>query len=191
MFGLNSADLMHKMHQQKATSVMREAERAQASLARRHETSNGNPAKAPTVLVRATVIIVLLLGLFVAAQQTFAEGPMHDPGGSDFFPEANLAYRMGHYYLISGEPDKALEWLTLAFEHMPDEVLQTVPMYQDWYWTLGEVQEAAGLYEEALVSYQQWLTLVGDDAAPWTVIYVQALEEQIPVLITEPYGAIR
>jgi len=44
------------------------------------------------------------------------------------------------------------------------------------YWFLGEAQEGAGLYDEALVSYQQFLNLVGDLAAPWTFAKVEALE---------------
>ena len=179
MFGLKSADLLHKLHQEKASQVLREAERSRLSHTRRDEPSS----KILNTPIRLTLIALLIVGLFAAAQQTFAQGPDLDPGGGDFFPEASLAYRMGHYYLVTGEPDKALEWLTQAFDNMPEEVLLTMPLYQDWYWTLGEAQEAAGLWQEALTSYQQWLMLAGDDAAPWAVAHAQALDEQAATIV--------
>lgn len=48
---------------------------------------------------------------------------------------------------------------------------------------LGEAQEAAGRIGEAYISYYTWLTLAGDDAAPWTVVKVQGLRAQLDALV--------
>ena len=48
---------------------------------------------------------------------------------------------------------------------------------------LGEAQEAAGSPEDALISYQHWLTLAGDEAAAWTVVKVQDLEAQLNAML--------
>ena len=62
---------------------------------------------------------------------------------------------------------------------MPEWAFTADSAYADLYWTLGEAQEQLGLYEDALANYRQFLALVGDDAAPWTVEWVQQLENRV------------
>jgi hypothetical protein len=47
------------------------------------------------------------------------------------------------------------------------------------FWTLGEAQEHLGLVEDTLANYHRFLELVGGDAAPWTVEWVQQLESRV------------
>jgi hypothetical protein len=68
---------------------------------------------------------------------------------------------------------------------MPSWAFEVEPGYADLYWTLGEALEGAGQYEEALVSYQQFHSLVGDDAADWTFVKVQELEAQLDAVLVE------
>ena len=134
-------------------------------------------------VMKGILIAVVLLTIFAGAQQAFAQGPepvRPDAGGPpEPFADAMRAYREGCYDLNHGDFDQAVERLTVAIEGIPEEVVARVPAYQDMYWTLGEAQEAAGLAEEALISYQHWLALAGDQAAPWTVVKVKALAVQL------------
>lgn len=138
-------------------------------------------------VVRVVLIVVAALALFAGARQVFAQGaePLRpDAGGPpEPFAEAMIAYRVGLYDLRHGDYDQAVERLSAAIEGIPEEVMACVPAYQDMYWVLGEAQEAAGLVEEALGSYQQWLVLAGDDAAPWTRVKVQELEDLLEAML--------
>jgi tetratricopeptide (TPR) repeat protein len=87
--------------------------------------------------------------------------------------------RLGYYYLVTGDYEQAVERLSEAVELMPEWAFTAEPAYADLYWTLGEAQEQLGLYEDALANYHQFLALVGDDAAPWTVEWVQQLESRV------------
>jgi hypothetical protein len=51
------------------------------------------------------------------------------------------------------------------------------------YWVLGEAQEGAGLYPEALASYRQYLALVGEHTAPWTVEKVHSLSIEVDMML--------
>jgi tetratricopeptide (TPR) repeat protein len=121
------------------------------------------------------VIVLVVLLLFAGYQRVFAQD-MVDPGKGEPFPDAMLAYRLGSYYLVSGDYEQAVAKLSQAVELMPKWAFTADSAYAHLYWTLGEAQEQLGLYEDALVNYRQFLALVGDDAAPWTVEWVQQLE---------------
>ena len=61
---------------------------------------------------------------------------------------------------------------------MPAEAFSALPQYSVMYWTLGQAQEAAGMPTAALVSYRQFLTLAGEEAAPWTFEKVEQLQAE-------------
>jgi cytochrome c-type biogenesis protein CcmH/NrfG len=178
------------------------AEHVQAEMRRkaeqRHQVSAARAAQQPVTeepgkqgpailrtkrVVRILLIVVAVVVLLVGAQQAFAGPPEPARPECDCIPEpfadAMRAYREGLYALNHGDPEQAVERLTVAIESIPAEVVARVPAYQDMYWVLGEAQEAAGLAEEALISYQYWLELAGDEAAPWTAVKVKALAMQL------------
>jgi tetratricopeptide (TPR) repeat protein len=168
--------------------------RAEADRYRLADGTRNSPAKngvaEPLILRHKWVIRVALIALVIAtvlvmAQQAFAQGPDkmrpwdggNDPGGKPI-----AAYREGRYYLNHGDYDMAIAKLTEAIEGLPEEVFQ-IPGYADMYWFLGEAQEGAGLYAEALVSYQHFLDLVGEWAAPWTIEKVEDLAVQVNAML--------
>lgn len=134
-------------------------------------------------LGRTLLIVAALLAVFVGAQQVFAQGAeprRADAGGPpEPFFDAMKAYREGIYYLNRGEYTRSIERLEAAIGGIPSGAMAVVPAYQDMYWELGAAQEAAGRPLEALASYQRWLLLAGDEAAPWTLSKAQALEIQL------------
>jgi tetratricopeptide (TPR) repeat protein len=189
MFNLSDKDYRIAEHVQ--AEMRREAEQAHLASAARaaqqpvtEEIGQPGPAILRTKwVVRALLVTAAVVMLLVGAQQAFAGGPepvRPDAGGPpEPFADAMRAYREGLYDLNHGDYEQAVERLTVAIESIPAEVVARVPAYQDMYWTLGEAQEAAGLAEEALSSYQRWLTLAGDEAAPWTVVKVKSLAIQL------------
>jgi tetratricopeptide (TPR) repeat protein len=189
MFNLSEKDYRITEHVQ--TEMRRQAQQAHLVSAAR---SAQQPVmeeigqQGPAILrakwaVRALLMAVAVVMLLVGAQQAFAGPPepvRPDAGGPpEPFAEAMQAYREGRYALNHGDFDQAVERLTAAVGGIPEDVMAQVPAYQDMYWMLGEAQEAAGLAEGALISYQHWLALAGDQAAPWTAVKVKALAVQL------------
>jgi tetratricopeptide (TPR) repeat protein len=135
--------------------------------------------------IRIGIIIGLVFGtLFAGLQRVFAQDVV-DPGPSEPFHDAMLAYRVGNYYLYKGEYDRAVEKLSEAVEQMPEWAFQFEPAYADLYWTLGEALEGAGRYQEALVNYREFHRWVGDEAAPWTFVKVRQLQAQVDAMLIE------
>jgi tetratricopeptide (TPR) repeat protein len=193
MFNLSDKD--YRIAEYVQAEMRREAEQAHLASAARaaqqpvtEEIGQQGPAILRTRwVVRALLVAVAVVMLLVGAQQALAGPPepvRPDAGGPpEPFADAMRAYREGLYSLNHGDYDQAVVQLTAAIEGIPAEVIACVPAYQDMYWTLGEAQEAAGLAEEALISYQHWLALAGDEASPWTVVKVQELETQLNAML--------
>ena len=129
-------------------------------------------------VVIGIVVVMVVLSLFGGYLHANAQETV-DPGSGEPFGEAMLAYRLGNYYFVAGDYERAVVEFTRAIELMPEEVFIKLPEYSEMYWALGEAQERAGMEQEALVSYHQFLTLAGDTAALWTVEYVQQLESHL------------
>jgi tetratricopeptide (TPR) repeat protein len=155
----------------------RQAEQYRAAQAARDtdDTSGQFPLRGRIWVVIGLVIVLAVVFLFAGYMRVYAQD-MADPGQSEPFPGAMLAYRLGSYYLVTGDYDRAVAKLGEAVELMPEWAFAVEPDYADLFWTLGEAQEHLGLVEDALANYRQFLALVGDDAAPWTIEWVQQLE---------------
>lgn len=140
-----------------------------------------SPAAIKWIVSKALLwlMALLLLADGHAALAQDAQPRSRDAGGPPVpYFEAIKSYREGIFYFNHGEYKQAIEQLQVAIKKIPPQVIAVVPAYQDMYWVLGEAQEAAGLIDEALASYLRWLMLAGDDAAPWTLVKVQALAAQ-------------
>ncbi len=131
--------------------------------------------RASVALIVLTAIC-LLLTTDVSAQDTI------QPGRTEVFPDAMLAYRLGNYYFVKGDYVRAIEYLSEAIALVPPPAFSLDPGYADMYWILGEALEASERYGEALTSYQTFLALVGDQAPLWTVEKV--------MLLAARYGAM-
>jgi tetratricopeptide (TPR) repeat protein len=129
-------------------------------------------------IVRAVLIGLAALAIVVGYGQVHAQDAW-DTGESELFPEAMLAYRLGNYYLVTGDCERAVEKLSEAIDLMPAEAFTALPQYSVMYWTLGQAQEQAEMQAEALASYRQFLTLAGEKAAPWTAEKVQQLQAEL------------
>jgi hypothetical protein len=181
MFNLNDKDYRITEHVQ--ADMRRQADDVRLAQDADDTRADGGLLAHRRRLTKALAVLMVLVAIFAGVGQAFAQGPQPltpDAGGPpEPYADAMRAYREGLYALNHGDPQLAAEWLTAALEGIPAEAIAVVPAYQDMYWVLGEAQEAAGSSEAALISYRHWLTLAGDEAAPWTVIKVQDLEAQL------------
>jgi tetratricopeptide (TPR) repeat protein len=185
MFNLSEKD--YRIAEYVQTEMRQQADQAQLARGVQGTMPNSRFIFRRQWVVKGILIALVLLTIFSGVQRTFASPPepaRPDAGGpAEPFADAMRAYREGLYALNHGDYNQAVERLTAATEGIPAEVIACVPAYQDMYWALGEAQEAAGLAEEALISYQHWLALAGDQAAPWTVVKVQELEDQLNAML--------
>ena len=121
---------------------------------------------------RAALIVTALACAFGAGHAAAQDSIQ--PDENILFHDAMLAYRLGNYYRMKGDYERAVEYLSEAITLMPDWAFYADTGYADMHWTLGEALESSGRYSEALVHYRRFLALVGDEAAPWTVKKVEA-----------------
>lgn len=164
--------------------------RKQAELARLAHTADGAFDESHGIVWvskrRVVVVILLVLALvtlFAGYQRAHAQDNV-DAGKGEPFADAMLAYRVGSFHLHRENYERAVEELTHAVELMPAWAFEFEPGYAEMYWTLGEAQEGAGLYPEALANYQQYLDIVGEQAAPWTTEKVQTLTAEVNAMLT-------
>jgi tetratricopeptide (TPR) repeat protein len=132
---------------------------------------------------RRTVISILCIaGLIVfglvSPLTAHAQDVSVTASGSEafYYAEAMTAYSMGRFYFAQEKYERAVAEYTDAIEGIPQEVFEAVPLYANLYWDLGEAQFMAGQHADALVSYQTYLELVGENVGAEAVEYVQQLE---------------
>ncbi|MEO8391923.1 MAG: tetratricopeptide repeat protein [Chloroflexota bacterium] len=120
------------------------------------------------------VLFILLTCLFPAV--THAQD-LIDVGQGEFFTDAMVAYRVGYYYFLKGDYDRAIQEYEQTVQGIPQGVFAASVDYATIYWDLGDAQLMAEQYDQALASYQHYLDLAGDDATALAVAYVQRLAE--------------
>jgi tetratricopeptide (TPR) repeat protein len=153
-------------HCQKDQRCQAEQYRAAQAARDGDDTSDPFPLRGRKWAVIGLIVVLAVVFLFAGYMRVFAQD-LVDPGKGEPFPEAMLAYRLGNYYLATGDYDRAVDKLSEAVELIPEWAFTADSAYADLFWTLGEAQEHLGL--------------VGDDAAPWTVEWVQQLERRVAV----------
>ena len=129
-------------------------------------------------LVLTSILIVVVTLLLASHRPAHAQDNI-DRGKAEPFPDAIIAYRLGNYYLVKGDYERAIEYLSKSIALIPEEIFIVETAYADIYWALGEAEERSGLYAQALDHYQRFLDLAGNEAAPWTNQKVETLRAQL------------
>lgn len=142
-----------------------------------NNTTKRIPSRRSSLFLGVALTFLVMGCLFASPSRAGAQDTVY-PGRMEPFPDAMLAYRLGNYYLVKGDLDRAIEYLTAAIDLVPEWAFSADTGYADLYWTLGEALEGSGRYAEALTNYRRFLALVGDEAAPWTTEKVEVLMAQ-------------
>ncbi len=140
--------------------------------------------------ITVSLVTFFVLFLLLVPQTIYADDKL-DPGGADAFYDQMIAYRLGHYYYVTGEYERAVYYYDQAIAGIPELILAQISSFLDLYWYKGDAQLKAGLPDAALESYQYYLQLAGDQAKGAEINFVQTLEANIATgnLVMEPLEA--
>lgn len=129
--------------------------------------------------VIAVTLVVLAVVLMMALPRMTNAHDLADPGEGELFAPAIMAYRIGHYYYVAGNYDRAIEEYTKAIEGIPPVVFEKSADYAVMYWDMGDAQLMAGEHENALMSYRRFLELLDEKASQRAIEFVERLEAGI------------
>jgi len=130
-------------------------------------------------LIVTTALAVLVILLLLLVPQTTNASDKLDPGEGDAFYDQMVAFRLGYYYYVTGEYERAVDYYNQAIGGLPEVVFTRVDTFRCMYWYLGDAQLKDGDPNAALKNYQRYLELVGDQANPVAVNFVQTLKDSI------------
>src|SRR6266498_1421040 len=108
--------------------------------------------------VAIALVIVVILFLLLAPQRISASDKF-DSGENDAFYDQMIAYRLGHYYYVTGEYERAVDYYNQAIVGIPEIVMMHMSCFRDLYWYRGDAQLKAGQPDAALDSYEYYLKL--------------------------------
>ncbi|MBI5667654.1 MAG: tetratricopeptide repeat protein [Chloroflexi bacterium] len=131
--------------------------------------------------VRAIVVglvMLIALGALVFPQISQAKDTA-EAGTDEPFAEAITAYRVGHYYYVVGQYDRAIAYYTEAIDGIPAIVFEKADAYRVMYWDMGDALLMAGRYDEALASYRHFVELMDGAASAKAIEFVERLEDGI------------
>ena len=135
----------------------------------------------------AAVFIILVVTVFIAPRTVGAQDSVLHPdtGQSDLLGEPMVAYRMGNYYFVTGDYQRAAEYFTEAIDLMPEVVFTERSEYSCLHWALMEAYLLMGDSEGAVETYRAYLEAAGSTADPIFLAYVQDLDIELDVLTKE------
>jgi tetratricopeptide (TPR) repeat protein len=136
-------------------------------------------------------LIVVAVALLVTGPGAQAQDTMTlaDADGTAS-PQIEVALIMGDFYFDNGDYDKAIAQFNQAISEMPVELFELMPEQAIVFWQLGEAQEQAGYLQDALVSYQGYVELTGENATPLAHAYVEQLSVAIQLGTAETINII-
>ncbi len=106
------------------------------------------------IVTKHLIMPVLLFGLLlgVSTAPSFAQTiDINDPGTSDPYHPALVQYRVGYYFQLQGDHERAIEEFTAVIEAFPN--------WDGGYSARGDSYAALGRYELAITDYDEALDL--------------------------------
>ncbi len=128
---------------------------------------------------RRLLVVAVALVILVALPVTAGAQDKREAGDNEPFATAIMAYRLGHYYYVTGQYDRAVEHYTQAIDGIPAEIFAFSVDYAVMYWDMGDALLLAGQYAAALDSYQHFVDLLDGGASAEVIAFVAQLETAV------------
>jgi tetratricopeptide (TPR) repeat protein len=93
-----------------------------------------------------------------------------------------LAYRLGNYYYVTGNYQRAAEYFAQAIAQTPERVFGLAPQMSAFHWGLFDAQIALEQYEEAAATYLAYLAVAGAKADHYFAIHVQDIADRLGIV---------
>jgi len=101
--------------------------------------------------VRHALTLVLVIGVLVASTLPLRAQDLTDAGVSEPYHPALVTYRVGYYYQLQGDQERAIELFT--------EVITSLPNWDGGYSARGDSYVALGYFVRAVADYTEALDL--------------------------------
>ena len=133
---------------------------------------------------------VTLVSMFILSGTIYADDKL-ERGETDPYYQQMIAYRLGHYYYVTGDYEQAIEHYEQAIDGIPESVLARMSSLRDLYWLKGDALLKANQPEAALISYLFYLHLAGGSVTDTEVQFVEMLSANIAAgnVVLEPLDA--
>jgi tetratricopeptide (TPR) repeat protein len=135
-----------------------------------------------------TVFTLLILIIFVTPLAAVSAGEsVHSPLPSDdidagVIGSGLLAYRLGNYYYVTGDYERAAEYFTEAIAQTPERVFGLAPQMSVFHWGLFDAQIALEQYEQAAATYTAYIAVAGTKADQYFADYVQDIADSLGIM---------
>jgi tetratricopeptide (TPR) repeat protein len=93
-----------------------------------------------------------------------------------------LAYRLGNYYYVTGDYQRAAEYFAQAIAQTPERIFGLLPEMSAFHWGLFDAQIALEQYEEAAATYMAYVAVAGGKADHYFAIYVQDIADRLGIV---------
>jgi tetratricopeptide (TPR) repeat protein len=94
-----------------------------------------------------------------------------------------LPYRLGNYYYVTGDYERAAEYFAEAIAQTPERIFALLPEMSVFHWGLFDAQIAQELYEDAVMTYAAYLEVAGEQADHYFADYIQDVEDNLDIVI--------
>lgn len=139
-------------------------------------------------IVKTVSLVALFVLFLLVIPQTIHAQDKYDTSGQDAYYDQMMAFRLGHYYYVTGEYERAIEYYNHAIEGIPEAIFVQMSSFRDLYWLKGDAQLKAGQPDAAYITYQRYLQLAGNEAKEKEIAFVQTLETNLATgnVVMEP-----
>jgi tetratricopeptide (TPR) repeat protein len=135
------------------------------------------------VTVFALFMLVMLLGPLAVVS---AGESVHPPAPSDetdagVIGPGLLSYRLGNYYYVTEDYERAAEYFADAIARTPERIFGLLSEMSCFHWGLFDAQIALEQYEDAAATYAAYVAVAGAKADRYFADYVQDIATSLEI----------
>ena len=134
--------------------------------------------------VRTALVIVLLIGAAllapvspVAASETISSPDSDNDAG--LMGPGLTAYRLGNYYYVQGDYERAAEYFADAIADTPERLFSLSEFHSVYHWGLFDALVALEQYDDAADTFADYIERAGDKADADFTDYVRDVQDSL------------